>query len=222
VEYRLAGSDTTAISLRAVFYFIVQNPAVYKKLQREIDNADKASKLSDYVTYAQCLELPYLQVVMKEAMRCHPGVSMPLERFVPEGGAAFCGYKLPAGTNVGINPAVIHHDEAIYGEDAAEFRPERWTESSAEKVKVMDRHLLTVSRLVLADGDIALLIASQFGAGVRTCIGKNISIMEMGKFVPQVLRYFDVEWASKDPAWRVETYWFAKQHGLICRFKARK
>ena len=148
-DHRLAGSDTTAISLRAVFYFIVKNSEVYKKLQTEIDDADKAGKLSEYVTYAQCLELPYLQAIMKEAMRCHPGVSMPLERFVPEGGAEFCGYKLPAGTNVGINPAVIHHDTSIYGEDAAEFRPERWTESSAERVKVMDRHLLTVSQDIL-------------------------------------------------------------------------
>ena len=81
---------------------------------------------------------------MKEAMRCHPGVSMPLERLVPEGGAEFCDIKLPAGTNVAVNPAVIHHDKPIYGKDAASFRPERWTESSAERVKIMDRHLLTV------------------------------------------------------------------------------
>lgn len=57
---RLAGSDTTAISLRAMFYFLVQTPHVYRKLQEEIDNADKAGKLSKYVTYAECLELPYL------------------------------------------------------------------------------------------------------------------------------------------------------------------
>ena len=81
---------------------------------------------------------------MKEAMRCHSGVSMPLERLVPEGGAEFCGIHLRAGTNVGINPVVIHNDKTIYGEDAACFRPERWTESSAERVKIMDRHLLTV------------------------------------------------------------------------------
>lgn len=81
---------------------------------------------------------------MKEAMRCCPGVSMPLERLVPEGGAEFCGKYLPAGTVVGVNPVVIHHDKTIFGEDAASFRPERWTESGAERVKIMDRNLLTV------------------------------------------------------------------------------
>ena len=87
---------------------------------------------------------------MKEAMRCHPGVSMPLERLVPESGAEFCGVRLPAGTVVGVNPVVIHHDKSIYGKDAADFKPERWTESDPERVKIMDRHLLTVS-LIHAD-----------------------------------------------------------------------
>ncbi|CAL5872999.1 uncharacterized protein PFLUO_LOCUS7268 [Penicillium psychrofluorescens] len=56
----LAGSDTTAISLRAIVYYVVQNPTVYRKLQNEIDEADQAGKFSEYVTYAECLELGYL------------------------------------------------------------------------------------------------------------------------------------------------------------------
>lgn len=82
---------------------------------------------------------------MKEAMRCHPGVSYPLERVVPEGGTNLCGTHLEAGTIVGVNPAVLHHDKSIFGDDAANFRPERWIESDEEKVKLMDRHLMTVS-----------------------------------------------------------------------------
>ncbi|KAL3442486.1 cytochrome P450 [Aspergillus insuetus] len=199
----LAGSDTTAISLRAIVYFLVKTPSAYQKLRREIDEADAAGKLSEYVTYAECLELAYLQAVMKEAMRCHPGVSYPLERIVPPEGATLCGVHLPAGTIVGVNAAVIHGDKSIFGDDAAEFRPERWTEGSEERVKIMERHLMT------------------FGYGSRTCIGKNISIMEMGKLVPQLMRQFDIEWASECPEWRVETFWFAKQHGLICRLRSR-
>ncbi|KAJ6037218.1 cytochrome P450 [Penicillium herquei] len=86
------------------------------------------------------------QAVMKEAMRCHPGVSYPLERVVPEGGATLCDVYFEAGTIVGMNPAVIHHDKSIFGEDAARFRPERWIDSSEENVKLMDRHIMTVCR----------------------------------------------------------------------------
>lgn len=83
-------------------------------------------------------------------MRCHPGVSYPLERIVPEAGTNLCGAHLEAGTIVGINPAVMHHDQSIFGEDAASFRPERWTESSEDQIKLMDRNLMTVSQLRLA------------------------------------------------------------------------
>ncbi|KAJ5762320.1 cytochrome P450 [Penicillium nucicola] len=199
----LAGSDTTGISLRAIIYYLVKNKSVYRKLQAEVDNADQAGKLSEYVTYAECLELPYLQAVMKEALRCHPGVQYPLERVVPKGGTTLCGVHIDAGTIVGMNPTVMHHDTTIFGGDAGSFRPERWTESNHEHIKLMDRHLMT------------------FGYGSRTCIGKNISIMEMGKLVPQIIRHFEIEWDSDKSDWRVETFWFAKQHGLKCRLRSR-
>uniref|UniRef100_A0A0D2Y3I0 Pisatin demethylase n=1 Tax=Fusarium oxysporum (strain Fo5176) TaxID=660025 RepID=A0A0D2Y3I0_FUSOF len=144
-----------------------------------------------------------LQACIKEALRMHPAVSYPLERVVPPGGARLCGEYLPGGTIVGVNAAVIHRERDIFGQDADTFQPERWLHSSEERIKLMDRHNLA------------------FGAGARTCIGKNISIMEMSKFVPQVLRQFDLEWASSEPGWRVKTYWFAKQTGLLVRFHRR-
>jgi cytochrome P450 len=56
----LAGSDTTAISLRACFYYLIKNPKTYQNLVAEIDEADKRGQLSTYVTYEECLRLPYL------------------------------------------------------------------------------------------------------------------------------------------------------------------
>jgi cytochrome P450 len=85
---------------------------------------------------------------MKEAMRCHPGVSFPLERVVPEEGIDLCGAHLKAGTIVGMNAAVIHRDKTVFGDDADEFRPERWINCPDEQVKLMNRHLMTVSYLV--------------------------------------------------------------------------
>lgn len=56
----LAGSDTTSISLRAAVYFIIRTPRVSEKLIREIDDADEAGQLSEYVTYQESLKLSYL------------------------------------------------------------------------------------------------------------------------------------------------------------------
>jgi cytochrome P450 len=60
IAIRLAGSDTTAISLRAILYYLIQTPKSYKRLQAEIDNADRVGKLSKFVTYGEGLELEYL------------------------------------------------------------------------------------------------------------------------------------------------------------------
>jgi cytochrome P450 len=56
--HSLAGSDTTGISLRAVFYYLMQNKQAYQTLQKEIDGA--AGKLSPIITYAESLQLEYL------------------------------------------------------------------------------------------------------------------------------------------------------------------
>lgn len=85
---------------------------------------------------------------MKEAMRLHPGVGFPLERFVPPEGAEICGRRLAGGTNVSISAPVIHHLTDIYGEDADSFRPERWLEASPEALKAMDRYFLAVSYII--------------------------------------------------------------------------
>ena len=73
----------------------------------------------------------------------HPGVSYPLERIVPQGGISLCGAQLSEGTIVGVNAAVIHRNQAVFGSDANEFRPERWI-GDEKKIKEMDRCLLTV------------------------------------------------------------------------------
>ncbi|KIX08689.1 uncharacterized protein Z518_03346 [Rhinocladiella mackenziei CBS 650.93] len=200
----LAGSDTTAISLRACFYYLMKTPAAYAKLVSEIDNADKNHQLSTFVTYEECLKLPYLQAVMKEALRIHPGVAFPLERYVPPEGATICDLELSGGTNISMNAAVIHMNKDVFGDDTDQFRPERWVEASPEQLKYMDRSFMA------------------FGYGARTCIGKNISILEMGKFIPQIFRYFDLEWASPDPEWKTDAAWFWKQSGVIVKFKPRR
>ena len=87
------------------------------------------------------------QAVIKEALRLHPGVSYPLERTVPDGGAVLCGKFVPSGTVVGIHAWVIHHDKSVFGEDAECFRPERWLDAEPEELKKMERGFLSVSTI---------------------------------------------------------------------------
>ncbi|OCT45484.1 Pisatin demethylase [Cladophialophora carrionii] len=198
-----AGSDTTAISLRALFYHLCKNPQAYQKCVDEILDFDARGELSEYVTYYEAQRMPYFQTCMREALRMHPAVGQLLERIVPEGGATIDGVHLPAGTIVGMNPWVAARDTAVYGHDADIFRPERWIEADERTLKLMDRNWLA------------------FGAGARTCLGKNISLMEMSKLVPQLLRRYHVKLADPNAEWELFDYWFVKQEGLRCILSRR-
>lgn len=91
-----AGSDTTAISTRAIIYYLLKNPEYKQRLIAEIDEGRKKGTVSDPVTLAEAEKMPYLQAVMFEALRCHPAVGMSLPRVVPEGGVMIDGRHLPA------------------------------------------------------------------------------------------------------------------------------
>lgn len=137
-----AGSDTTSIALNSILFYALAQPAVHDKLRAEFDEAYARQALSDPPTWAQTQELPYFQAVVKESFRMHAVVGLPLWREVPKGGAMICGTFFPAGTNLGINGAVAHHNRDVWGQDADEFRPERWLESSPEQLKEMNAYFM--------------------------------------------------------------------------------
>lgn len=139
-----------------------------------------------------------------------------MERIVPPSGAEIAGHHIPGGTIVGCSAWVIHRLPSIFGEDVDVFRPERWlpsttstsseTEIEAEKerIKTMKAHML------------------QFGMGSRTCIGKNISLLEVYKCVPSVLRRFEVRLEDPSREWTLHNCWFVKQLDFITKFERRE
>ncbi|KAL2420053.1 Cytochrome P450 monooxygenase cicH [Exophiala dermatitidis] len=171
----------------------------------EIDDMDRKDQLSKVVTFAEASRMKYLQACMKEAMRMHPAVGQLLERIVPsEGFEVRPSLVLPAGTIVGINPWLSGRDREVYGKDIDQFRPERWLEADDATLQLMERNFLA------------------FGSGARTCLGKNISLLEMSKLVPQILRNYDVTLSDPSAEWVLADYWFVKQSNVFCRLDRRK
>lgn len=95
----LAGSDTTTISLTAILYHVLKNPAVLSKLQHELDEAVKDGRMSSPITFKEAQALSYLQAVIKEGLRVHPATGFTMPRVVPAGGAVFAGQFLPEGVS---------------------------------------------------------------------------------------------------------------------------
>lgn len=200
-----AGSETTAITLSALFYYVLKNQGCYEKLQLEIDTNFPPGTP---ITFSQSQALPYVSAVLKETFRMHPATAWAPERVVPVGGHTIAGERIPAGTVVGISAWVIHRDPSIFGEDVDTFRPERWLAESEDKegldkIKDMERHLL------------------HFGVGPYTCIGRNIALMEIYRVVPALLRKFEIALVDPRRHWRFLTGSFVNVADFEVKLKVR-
>ena len=96
----MAGSDTTSIALTSVIYNCINHPNVWKKLKDELRMAAESEKISSPISFEETQRLPYLQQVLKEGIRIHPSVGLPLWREVPEGGANIADKSFPAGVTL--------------------------------------------------------------------------------------------------------------------------
>lgn len=94
-----AGSDTTSISLTSVIFHLCKFPDVLAKLRNELENAVRRGDITDPITFKQAQNMPYLQAVIKEALRIHPATGLILGRVVPDGGATIAGRFFPAGVS---------------------------------------------------------------------------------------------------------------------------
>ncbi|KAL6157789.1 hypothetical protein ACJQWK_08105 [Exserohilum turcicum] len=201
-----AGSDTSAIALTTAIAHLCVYPNTLAALRNELDAAAAAAaagSLSDPVTFQEAQKLPYLQAVIMEALRIHPAVGAPLTRVAGPEGLQIDGYYFPPGTEVGVNAWAVHNNTSIFGPDAHVFRPERWLTENKEERAVLDRNLLS------------------FGNGARTCIGKNISLMEMSKVIAHIVQKYDFDLQPNDQGQKFswKTRWFAKPivHAVVKR-----
>ena len=85
-----AGSDTTAVSFRAIMYYLLKRPQYKQKLVEEVDRYFETAEKQEVCTFAVANSMPFLQAVMYEALRLHPGVGQTLPRVVPRQGLK-CG-----------------------------------------------------------------------------------------------------------------------------------
>lgn len=175
-----AGSDTTAIVLRAIIFFFLTHSTCYDRFLEEVKQVLKARSeevSGQHISWTEAYNMKYFQACLKEAMRLHPALGQILPRVVPQGGIHLCGTFLPQGTEVGCNAWTVHRDKSVFGEDADIFRPERWLDPDEEKVRNMDRYHFV------------------FGAGSRTCKHNRPIVNCTSLTTHQVL-------ADMSPCWR--------------------
>lgn len=187
-----AGMDTTAISVEWAMAEIVRNPRVQKKVQEELDKVIGVDRI---MTENDFSNLPYLQCVVKEAMRLHPPTPLMLPHR-SNANVKIGGYDIPKGSNVHVNVWAVARDPAVW-KNPEEFRPERFLEEDVD-MKGHDLRLLP------------------FGAGRRVCPGAQLGINLVTSMLGHLLHHF--EWTPA-PGMKGEEMDMTESPGLVSYMK---
>eukprot|EP01061_Rhynchopus_euleeides_P033344 TRINITY_DN5588_c0_g1_i5.p1 TRINITY_DN5588_c0_g1~~TRINITY_DN5588_c0_g1_i5.p1 ORF type:complete len:556 (+),score=227.73 TRINITY_DN5588_c0_g1_i5:158-1669(+) len=149
------GRDTTAAALTSCVEFLSAHPEWQSRLHAEAlevfgDELDRPLTMDDIEGCSPVAEAIYL-----ESVRLKPSV-VAFERVALSDCTLPSGVEVKAGQCVGFAPHNVNRNPAQWGEDASEFRPERWMGEQRP-----DDYTF-----------------ASFSAGPRACIGKGMSVLQ--------------------------------------------
>lgn len=132
-------------------------------------------------------------------------------RVVPSTGLTLPdGRVVPSGTSVGMNPYIVGRNKSIFGSDADTFRPDRWLQTPEESHEAFKKRMQLCGTATL-----------RFGGGLRICLGRNLSQMELYKVVPTLISRFDIELEDPERAWWTSSRWLYRTKQVMCKIKPR-
>ncbi|KAI0633800.1 cytochrome P450 [Trametes polyzona] len=184
--FLLAGHETTSTATTWALYALTKKPSIQQKLREELLAVE-----TDTPTMEQLSALPFLDAVVRETLRLHAPLTqlvreakkddvIPLsEPYIDRYGREHNEIRIGKGNKVVIPILAMQRSKTIWGEDALEFKPERW-EHPPEAIAAMPGvwgHLLT------------------FIGGPRACIGYRFSLIEVKAILFTLLRAFEFEFA---------------------------
>ena len=173
-----AGTASTTRSLITATFHVLANPPIFERFMEELHKAraDQDSELD----LQQLEQMPYLTAIWYETLRMFHGATQRLQRVFPDHALQYKQWVIPSGTPVGMTSVHIHDNEDIFPDHRA-FKPERWLPLETEGQRLL-KYLVS------------------FGAGSRSCVGRELGKAEFlttlatmfGRFGHQ-MRLFNTE-----------------------------
>jgi len=171
----LAGSDTTATTLRWALFYMASNPEIQDKVNHEI--VEKFGS-DEFPSYADRVKLPFTEATLLEIQRLANLLPLSLVHRVTEN-TKLMGYNIPKDTWVVPFIWAVHHNPKYFPEPE-KFIPGRFLDDKGN-----------VKR------DLPLI---PFSVGKRICLGESLARMELFIFFTALMQKFKFYFPSKDYA----------------------
>ncbi|KAM5586465.1 cytochrome P450 72A397-like [Rosa sericea] len=160
-----AGQETTSVLLVWTVVLLGQNQIWQDRARQEVLQVFGSNKPDfDGLTH-----LKVVTVILLEVLRLYPALvvlSRTTNKTIQLG-----KFSLPAGVEVGLSTLLIHRDKELWGDDANEFKPERFLEGVSKATKSPFSFI-------------------PFGGGPRICIGQNFALTEAKLAIALILQHF--------------------------------
>ncbi|CAK7342430.1 unnamed protein product [Dovyalis caffra] len=174
-----AGTDTSSAAMQWAMGELINSPKAFKKLRDEINTVVGPDRL---VKESDVPNLPYLRAVMRETLRLHPSAPLIIRECAED--CKINGSVIKAKTRVLVNVYAVMRDPESWT-NPNEFMPERFMESSEEKIGEHQMEFKGQNFRYLP-----------FGSGRRGCPGASLAMMMMHAAVGALVQCFD--WEVKD------------------------
>ncbi|KAK7271644.1 hypothetical protein RJT34_27713 [Clitoria ternatea] len=168
----VAGRDTITSALTWFFWLVATNPLVEKKILQEIKH-NFGAKVG-VLSVEDVKNLVYLHGAICEALRLFPPIPFERKQAI-EDDMLPSGHSVKKNTIVLLSLYAMGRFEDIWGEDCMEFKPERWISERGGIVHEPSYKFMA------------------FNAGPRTCLGKDLSFIQMKMVATAILCKYSVQ-----------------------------
>ncbi|KAI8866801.1 cytochrome P450 [Ramicandelaber brevisporus] len=177
----IAGSDTSSNALNSAIFLLATHPEIQDKARKHVFEVLGKTSEDIVPTSEEQKQLTYLTQIIKESMRLYPPTLQASWRRLTED-YKLGDYFIPKGTLLLHNFWLAHRNPQFWGDDAAEFRPDRFEDDTKDSFSSTKNPYWT-----------------PFGYGLRVCLGMQFAYMEIRVVLAMLLRRFEWKLADSHP-----------------------